>query len=117
SPQHCLPGAGFTPIARDTISLSYDGHAPFPANRYVVAKAGERKLVLYWFWAHDRGIASEYMAKYYLIRDSICLRRSDGAMVRIVAAMNPGETPSAAEQRVMPFVSQILPRLDDYIPR
>jgi EpsI family protein len=117
SPQHCLPGAGFTPIANDTIFLSYPGHAPFPANRYIVRKADSRKLVLYWFWAHDRGIASEYWAKYYLIHDSIKLNRSDGAMVRVIIDMNTGETPAAAEERALPFVSQILPRLDQYIPR
>jgi EpsI family protein len=117
SPQHCLPGAGFTPIANDTIFLSYPGHAPFPANRYIVRKGDSRKLVLYWFWAHDRGIASEYWAKYYLIRDSIKMNRSDGAMVRVILDMDPGESPATAEERAQPFVAQILPLLDQYIPR
>ena len=55
----------------------------FPANRYVISKAGARKLVLYWYWAHDRGVASEYWAKYYLVKDAIRMNRSDGALVRI----------------------------------
>jgi EpsI family protein len=117
SPQHCLPGAGYAAVANDTISLSYPGHEPFPANRFVVARGNDRKLVLYWFWTHDRGIASEYLAKYYLIRDSIWMKRSDGAMVRIIVGMNPGESPSVAEQRALPFVELLLPHLDDYIPR
>jgi EpsI family protein len=117
SPQHCLPGAGFAPIRNDTILLSFPGHASFPANRYVVSKGDARELVLYWFWAHDRGIASEYWAKYYLVRDSIRLKRSDGALVRIILDMRRGEAPEAAQQRLLPFVAFVLPQLNDYIPR
>jgi EpsI family protein len=117
SPQHCLPGSGWNPDQNDRVTLSLPGHGPFPANRYVISKAGERKLVLYWFWAHDRGVASEYWAKYYLVKDSIRMNRSDGALVRITADMFPGETPDAAEQRILPFASHVVPLLDDYIPR
>jgi EpsI family protein len=117
SPQHCLPGAGWNPEQKQRITLSLPGHAPFPANRYVIAKAGFRRLVLYWYWAHDRGVASEYWAKYYLVRDAIRMNRSDGALVRITAAMLPGESPEAAEQRILPFASLVGPLLIEYIPR
>jgi len=117
SPKHCLPGAGWTPEENDRITLSMPGHAPFPANRYVISKAGARKLVLYWYWAHDRGVASEYWAKFYLVKDAIRMNRSDGALVRITADMFPGETPDAAQQRLRPFTSDVIPLLDDYIPR
>ena len=117
SPQHCLPGAGWNPEENTRVTLSLPGHGPFPANRYVIAKGDARKLVLYWYWAHDRGVASEYWAKYYLVKDSIRMNRSDGALVRIVSDMFPGETPDAAQQRILPFASAVGPLLDDYIPR
>jgi EpsI family protein len=117
SPQHCLPGAGWNPEENIQVTLSLPGHAPFPANRYVISKAGERRLVLYWFWAHDRGVASEYWAKFYLIKDAIRLNRSDGALVRFVTPMFPGETADAAQKRIFPFTSAVVPLLDDYIPR
>jgi len=117
SPQHCLPGAGWNPDQKQTVELALPGHAPFPANRYVISKGDSRRLVLYWYWAHDRGVASEYSAKYYLVRDAITMNRSDGALVRITLAMLPGESPDAAEQRVLPFASQIVPLLNVYIPR
>ena len=98
-------------------SIALPGHPPFPANRYVIAKAGDRKLVLYWYWAHDRGVASEYWAKYYLVADAIRMNRSDGALVRITTDMFPGETSEAAERRMAPFTSEIVPLLDHYIPR
>jgi EpsI family protein len=117
SPQNCLPGAGWAPIDNSRITLSLAGHAPFPANRYIIAKGDSREVVLYWYWAHDRGVASEYWAKYYLIADSIRMHRSDGALVRISSPMLPGESPAAAERRLLPFTSSVVPLLDAYIPR
>jgi EpsI family protein len=117
SPKNCLPGAGWTPVESSRIRIAVPGHAPFPANRYIIAKGDSRELVLYWYWAHDRGIASEYWAKYYLVADSIRLHRSDGSLVRVTTPLLAGETADAAEQRLLPFVRDLVPLLDDYIPR
>jgi EpsI family protein len=117
SPKNCLPGAGWTAVESTRISLALPGHAPFPANRYVISKGDARELVLYWYWAHDRGVASEYWAKFYLVKDSIQMNRSDGALVRITSPMRAGETTETAQQRLFPFASNVAPLLDSYIPR
>ncbi len=117
SPKNCLPGAGWAPVQSTRIVLSSPGHVPFPVNRYVIAKGDSRKLVLYWYWAHDRGVASEYWAKYYLVADSIRMNRSDGSLVRLGTPILPGESVDAAQQRLMPFANSVLPLLNDYIPR
>lgn len=117
SPNHCLPGGGWVPVLRQRVPLKGSDGTSFPVNRYVVTKRGERQLVLYWFQAHGREVASEYAAKYYLIADSIKMNRSDGAVVRLMSMMNPGETPEAAQQRVMRLGDHLLPLLDQYIPK
>jgi exosortase D (VPLPA-CTERM-specific) len=117
SPKNCLPGAGWLPAESSRVTLSFPGHEPFPANRVVSAKGENREIVLYWYWAHDRGVASEYWARYYLVKDSIRLHRSDGALVRIMSPIYPGETADAAYQRVLGFAGGIVPLLNDYIPR
>ncbi len=117
SPQHCLPGSGWNPEENVRISLSLPGHKPFPVNRYVITKGEQRRLVLYWFWAHDRGVASEYWAKFYLVEDAIRMNRSDGSLVRLVTPMFPGESPDAAQRRIFPFTSGVVALLDNYIPR
>jgi EpsI family protein len=104
-------------VESSRITLAFSGHSAFPANRYFIAKGGVRQLVVYWYWAHDRGVASEYWAKFYLVKDSIQMNRSDGSLVRITTAMGPGETPDAAQQRVLPFLSLVEPLLDQYIPK
>jgi EpsI family protein len=117
SPDHCLPGAGWIPTSREVIQLARPDGSSVPVNRYVVSKMGERQLVLYWFQAHGRVVASEWSAKYYLISDSIRMNRSDGGMVRLMTPMLDGESPDAAQARMMKFGSQLLPLLDSYIPR
>jgi EpsI family protein len=117
SPKHCLPGSGWLPVESGRVTLSLPGHSPFPANRYVIAKGDSRQLVLYWYWAHDRGVASEYWAKFYLVADSMRMNRSDGALVRITTPMHSGETAEAAQQRLLPFAGDVAPLLDNYIPR
>ncbi|MGB9205897.1 MAG: exosortase C-terminal domain/associated protein EpsI [Terriglobales bacterium] len=117
SPNHCLPGAGWVPTSREKVRLTGPDGSSFPVNRYVVSKSGERQLVLYWFQAHGRAVASEYWAKYYLVSDSVRMNRSDGGLVRLMTPMLPDESPDAAEARIMKLGSQLLPLLDSYIPR
>jgi EpsI family protein len=99
------------------VRLTRADGSSFPVNRYVVAKTGERQLVLYWFQAHGRAVASDYWAKYYLVSDSVRMNRSDGALVRLMTPMLDGESPDAAQARLMKLGSQFLPLLDGYIPR
>jgi len=117
SPNHCLPGAGWVPTSREVVQIARPDGSSFPVNRYVVSKSGERQLVLYWFQAHGREVASEYWAKYYLVSDSVRMNRSDGGLVRLMTPMFDGESPDAAQARTMKLGSQLLPLLDSYIPR
>ena len=73
--------------------------------------------MLYWYQSHGRVIASEYSAKFYLVADSIRMNRSDGALVRVITAINPGESETVAENRAVAFTQNFLPLLDSYVPR
>lgn len=117
SPKNCLPGTGWSPVESSRITLSAPGYATFPVNRYIITKGDAKQLVLYWYWSHDRGVASEYWAKYYLVSDSIRMNRTDGSLVRVITTLFPEETVEAAEQRLLPFAQQLVPLLKDYIPR
>jgi hypothetical protein len=45
------------------------------------------------------------------------MNRSDGGMVRLMTPMLDGESPEAAQARVMKLGSQLFPLLDSCIPR
>ena len=117
SPKNCLPGAGWFPIESRRITLSLPGLPPFPANRYVIGRGTDRQLVLYWYWAHNRGVASEYWAKYYLVTDSMRMNRSDGALVRVTTPLRAAETPEEGQARLLSLAGQVAPMLNTYIPR
>jgi exosortase D (VPLPA-CTERM-specific) len=118
SPAHCLPGAGWISTSREVVRVALPDGSSFAANRYVGSLPGETpQIALFWYQAHGRGVASAYHAKYYLVSDAIQMNRSDGALVRLMTYMLPGETAGAAQARVMKLGSQFLPMLDRYIPR
>lgn len=117
SPKNCLPGAGWSPVDSRRIQVSLPGHAPFVANRYVIAKGSDKQLVLYWYWAHDRAVASEYWAKFYLVADSMRMNRSDGSLIRVTTPLRPGETSESAEQRLLSFAGNVVPIINSYVPR
>ena len=117
SPKHCLPGAGWLPVESKRVELAIPGQKPFRANRYIIAKGADRQLVLYWYLAHDRALASEYWAKFYLVTDSMRMHRSDGSLIRLTTPILQHETADAAEQRLRGFAGEIVPQLDTYIPR
>lgn len=117
SPKNCLPGSGWMPTESGQVSIKGPDGAPVTVNRYVIAKGLDRQLVLYWYQAHGRVVASEYWAKYFLIADAISMNRSDGSLVRVITPILPNESSEAAQQRVVGFAEAALRNLDRYIPR
>src|SRR5438270_757480 len=77
SPKNCIPAAGWTPIKSSIVRLPSPSGKTIPANLYVVQKGTDRELVLYWYQAHGRVIASEYWARFYLVADAIRMNRTD----------------------------------------
>ena len=117
SPKNCLPGDGWFPIRSGQQEINAPGVAPFRANEYLVAKNSERRLVLYWYQAHNRAVANEYWAKFYQVADAIRYNRSDGSLIRITTPLAHGERIESARQRLLQFVGLVTPRLSSYIPQ
>src|SRR5258708_22197291 len=117
SPKNCLPGAGWAPVQSDQITVTLPGRAPFSANRYLIAKGEDRRLVLYWYWAHNRVVASEYAAKFYLVADSIRERRSDGSLIRVTTRLEANENLESAQRRLLSLAGKVVPLVNNYVPR
>jgi EpsI family protein len=116
SPQNCLPGAGWLPVESGRIKLLQPDGKAITVNRYLIGKGLERRLVLYWYQAHGRVVASEYWAKFYLVADAIRMNRTDGALVRIMTSVDRNEDVEHAQQRAVEFAQVVLPSLDSCIP-
>jgi EpsI family protein len=122
SPLNCLPGAGWEPVSKSSItipvraSLANPSERAIEVNRYLIQKGAERQLVLYWYQSHGRVIASEYSSKVYMVLDAMRTNRTDAALVRVVTPVIDSEGLAAAEQRAVRFVQTLFPRLDTYLP-
>lgn len=116
-PEDCLEGSGWSPVETDKTTIAFPGDAPFPANRYVIAKGHDRQIVLFWYAARGRRVASEDWMNVYLAFDSLHLRRSDNALIRMNTQVQPGEKLQDAERRLFSFAGLVSPLLKDYIPR
>lgn len=95
SPKHCLPGAGWEIWQYDTLRISAGAEA-FTINKYSISRAGERRVVLYWYQSRERVFASEYLGKLLLARDALLQNSTAAAIVRIVVPDRPGSVETAS---------------------
>lgn len=116
SPQHCLPGAGWTFESSRYTDLKADNGQDFRVGEYVITNGEQKQFVLYWYQAHGRSVANEYASKFYLIADALRMNRTDGALVRVITPIAPNETTDDARQRAVAFTSIMAPELRRFIP-
>lgn len=116
SPQHCLPGAGWTFESSKYTTLQAADGKDYQVGEYVIGNGEVRQFVLYWYQAHGRSVANEYISKAYLIADAIRLNRTDGALVRVITPIGPSEQVDAARDRAITFTKQMAIQLPRIIP-
>ncbi len=116
SPQNCLPGAGWTFASSQRIDLEGANGKEYRVGEYLIANGPSKQVVLYWYLAHGRSIANDYLAKAYMMADAIRWNRTDQALIRVVTPLQSNETVAAAQARAQGFASQIVPLLPRFIP-
>jgi EpsI family protein len=89
SPRNCLPSSGWLQRSWKISHVDVPGSSErIPVNEYVLEKAGQNILVLYWY-QNDRHVwAEEFRAKLTMLPDLLRYRRSDVSLVRLVIPMN-----------------------------
>ena len=114
SPLNCLPGAGWNMVDPAMVTISPPNGQGFLANKYVIENGGHRQLMIYWYQGRGRMIASEYWGKIYTVLDSVRLRRSDAAMVRVMVPITASDTAALESAREFAAVtSEVLP---EFVP-
>jgi EpsI family protein len=116
SPKHCLPGGGWDFVSSRYVDLNDADGKAHRVGEYIIANGEDRQFVIYWYQAHGRSVASEYLAKIYLVTDAMRMNRTDGALVRVIVPVDPREGLPAARARAEGFVAQLAPLLPRFIP-
>ncbi|HET9714354.1 MAG TPA: EpsI family protein, partial [Pyrinomonadaceae bacterium] len=114
SPLNCLPGSGWTLSAPGKATIAMPDGNSFVANKYIIQNGDFRDMMVYWYQGRGRNIASEYWGKIYTVLDSVSMRRSDGAMVRVTVPITDSE--EAAEQSALEFASAATGVLPQFVP-
>jgi EpsI family protein len=114
SPLNCLPGSGWIMSDPGRITISPQGKPAFEANRYLIQNGATKQLLVYWYQGRGRAVPSEYWGKIYTVLDSVRLRRSDGAMVRVMVPVRDSE--GAALETASSLGASISSVLPEFIP-
>jgi EpsI family protein len=114
SPLNCLPGSGWILSEPGKATITLPDGSSFIANKYVIQNGDYKSFMIYWYQGRGRNVASEYWGKIYTVLDSVRLRRSDGAMVRVTVPFRDSE--AAAQQAAIEFASAASTVLPQYVP-
>jgi EpsI family protein len=116
SPKHCLPGAGWSFESSQYVDLNDANGKAHRVGEYIISNGGRRQFVIYWYQAHGRSVANEYLAKIYMVTDAMRMNRTDGALVRVIVPIDSTGDFSTARARAEAFVQQLAPILPRFIP-
>ena len=115
SPRQCLPGAGWSIAANKVYSLELQNYNPTRAsvNYYLMQYGDRQEIYLWWYQGRGRIYANEYLNKLLLIWDSIIMRRTDGALVRVNMPAKDDINHSLKTQT--DFINLFAPLLSEYM--
>jgi|SRR5215475_7639586 len=114
SPLNCLPGAGWSMVDPSIITITLPNGQSFEANAYVIVNGGVRERMIYWYQGRGRMVTSEYWGKIYTVLDSVRLRRSDAAMVRVMVPVTGSD--AAALESAKEFARLTSTVLPEFVP-
>lgn len=114
SPLNCLPGSGWMLSEPGKATIPLPDGSSFVANKYVIQSGDYRSMMVYWYQGRGRSVASEYWGKVYTVFDSVRLRRSDGALVRVTVPI--GSSEAEAEKTAIEFASAASGVLPQFVP-
>jgi exosortase D (VPLPA-CTERM-specific) len=117
SPKDCLPGGGWEYASFGAVDgplAGADGR-PLRMNRGVIVKGQDQMVVYYWLELRGRTMTNDTTMKLVNLYDSFVLGRSDGALVRVLTPVLPGEAVEDADARVRDLIRLAHPALVPHV--
>jgi exosortase D (VPLPA-CTERM-specific) len=118
SPEVCLPAGGWEIYSLDPHEVSFPdtSFGTFEVNRAIIQNGRAQQVVYYWFEQRGMRQTNDFVAKLWVVWDSFRHGRTDGALVRFVSPIGPGENPEDADARILDLMEEVLPRLPRFVP-
>jgi len=116
SPKHCLPGGGWRIDLLEPFALPLADGGTKVINRLIIAEQEKRELMFYWFETRGGEIRNEFALKWDLMKNSLLLRPTDAAIVRLTTPFLPGENMAAATERGVAFMKTFYSSVEQALP-
>ncbi len=118
SPRTCIPGGGWEITSLRTMEVPTNDAATtsLHVNRLVIQKADVKQIVYYWFKQRDRVLVNEYLVKFFLFWDALAKQRTDGALIRLTASVQPGHDEDEADRILVDFTESVNPLMSRFVP-
>ena len=119
SPETCLPGSGweFRNAGSLTLPLADRRGGPMRVNKAFMVKGNSQQLAYFWFPQRDRVLTNAWELKLYNFWDALTRQRTDGALVRVITPVYPNESVDDADKRLAAFTKEIVPVLNEFLPK
>jgi exosortase D (VPLPA-CTERM-specific) len=121
SPRLCLPGGGWF-VESDRVRKVPSGTETNPLDRglrlneLIISKNDTRQMAYFWYQGRGRNFTSEFEAKFYMVWDGLWRRRTDGALVRLVAPLGSAQDEAEARRTLDGFATRVAGLLEEHLP-
>jgi len=115
SPKHCLPGGGWRIEDIQPYILKLADGRTKNINRLVISAERHRSLMLYWYESRSGDIRNEYGLKLDLVKNSLLMRPTDAAIIRVTVDV-PNADFERATQKAVEFIRQFYPHFESALP-
>jgi len=116
SPRQCLPGGGWQIGEIEPYRLHLDHGIEKNVNRLVITESDSRQLMIYWFETRGGSLRNEFALKWDLMKNSLLLRPSDAAFIRLNLPMAPDENIDTATQQAVAWLNEFYPSIERALP-
>ena len=116
SPANCIPGGGWQIVGKSIRIIPLKNGKKINVSRLLIRRGDAAQLVYYWFDERGRNVTETSYAKWYLMLDSIMLKRSDGALIRLITRLDKKEDEENADKRLTQFLFDSYPVIKDFLP-
>jgi EpsI family protein len=119
SPSSCLPGGGWVFHESGVATIPLNGHKNTYTriNRALIQKGDAKRLSYFWFPMRGRVATNLWEMKLFNFWDALTRQRTDGALVRLITPLSNGERLETAEARMQAFTEDLVPVLDEFLPK
>ena len=115
SPKNCLPGGGWRIDSSEPYLLTLSDGSTRMVNRLLINEGKKQQLMLYWFRTRGGNIRNEFALKWDLVQNSLFLRPTDAAFIRVTLPIERNDI-AGAMKRSTDFLNQTITAIESALP-